>query len=241
MSASWSKRLLRLESVANVATILTCGVVIWVLLGPRPNPAAGPARRAEAPLPKEPIEVHRFPSLGRSDAKAVMVVFSDFECPYCKRFALETFPMIRSEYVESGKLRVVFRHLPIEQIHKHARTAAVGSLCAHEQGRFWEFHDLLFDRERLTDSAVLESAAKLKLDGGVFRRCLGGVNAGKAVDADLALSRALEISSTPAFLFGVIGADGRAIIKKRLTGAQRLGEFRGVIEGVAAFDPPEKK
>jgi len=85
---------------------------------------------------------------GRADAPIVIYEMSDFQCPYCRAFALETMPGLEREYIATGKVRFVFINLPMTGIHRHAELAAQVGLCAARQGKFWPVHDLLFKRQQ---------------------------------------------------------------------------------------------
>ncbi len=86
-------------------------------------------------------------SKGRPDAPITVYEMSDFQCPYCRQFALETMPVLEREYVATGKIRFIYINLPLTNLHKHAVAAAVVAICAAEQGRFWPVHDRLFERQ----------------------------------------------------------------------------------------------
>jgi protein-disulfide isomerase len=83
------------------------------------------------------------------------MVFSDFECPFCGRFAKDTLPTIRTEYVDNGQFQLAFRHLPLTTLHPRALPAAVAAECAAAEGVFWVYHDLLFGTEGALDDLVL--------------------------------------------------------------------------------------
>jgi protein-disulfide isomerase len=134
------------------------------------------------------------PSLGPADAAVTVVAFVDFECPHCARFA-PVFAELRERH--GARVRFVVRQLPLE-MHAHARLAAEAALAAHEQGRFWEMHDALYDREASLDRAGLERVAvTIGLDVGRFRDALDSGRPRAAVEADLALARAAAVNGTP--------------------------------------------
>jgi protein-disulfide isomerase len=109
------------------------------------------------------------PSRGRADAKVTVEVWPDFECAFCARGAA-TLNALHEKYGE--QVRIVFRQSPLPS-HEHARLAAAASMAAHEQGKFWEFHDGLFARQEALDRASLEAlAGKLNLDVERFRHAL---------------------------------------------------------------------
>jgi len=84
------------------------------------------------------------PVIGRSDARIVLVEYSDFECPFCRRFEGDTFPRIKAAFVDTGRIRYAFRHRPLSNVHKNAQAAAQAANCARNQGRFWEMRSALF-------------------------------------------------------------------------------------------------
>ena len=137
-----------------------------------------------------------FPSSGPPDAPVTIVEFSDFECPYCARL-LPTLQRVKHQY--AGKLRVVYRHYPLTGIHPNAWKAAEAALCAGEQGRFWDLHDLMFaEQGALTVADVKEKATRLQLDAETFNRCLDSSRHHGAVLADVRAGDAVGVSGTPA-------------------------------------------
>ncbi|HET9957856.1 MAG TPA: thioredoxin domain-containing protein, partial [Polyangiaceae bacterium] len=122
------------------------------------------------------------PSFGPADAKVTLVEFSDFECPFCSR-AAKVVHDIRAKY--SDKVRFVFRQFPLP-MHSHAHLAAEAALAANEQGKFWEFHDKLFENQRALDRAALESHAKdAGLNVAQFKKALDDKKHNAQVDEDM--------------------------------------------------------
>src|SRR5881398_3827838 len=102
------------------------------------------AANGQAPLPPPSSDPLAARARGRSDAPVTVYEMSDFQCPYCRAFALGTMPLLEREYVQAGKVRFVYINLPLSSLHKNAATAAEVALCAARQQRFWPMHDLLF-------------------------------------------------------------------------------------------------
>lgn len=104
----------------------------------------------EAPIPslapKVSVDNGHLPSLGDQNAKVTIIEFSDFECPFCRRFFTDTFPQIKKDYIDAGKVVMYYRHYPLP-FHPLAQPFAVASECANEQGKFWEFHDKIFKEQ----------------------------------------------------------------------------------------------
>src|SRR5256884_5259358 len=100
------------------------------------------------------------PSLGRADAPVTLVEFSDFQCPFCGRFFATTLPALKQDYIDTGKLRYVFRDFPLDQLHPNARNAAAAAHCAGEQGKYWDMHDVLFQNQRALAPAQLAEYAR---------------------------------------------------------------------------------
>ena len=146
------------------------------------------------------------PSQGPTSAKVTVEVWSDFQCPFCSR-GNATVKQLREKY--GDKIRIVFRHAPLP-MHGNARLAAEASMAANAQGRFWEFHDALFQQQRALDRASLEQLAqKLGLDVERFKRSLDTHEFAGYVEADVVESRSRGISGTPTFFVNdtaVVGA-----------------------------------
>lgn len=170
------------------------------------------------------------PALGRPDAPVTMVEFSDYQCPYCRRFFEQTLPAIKKEYVDTGKLRYVFRDFPLDQIHPQARKAAEAAKCAGEQGRYWEMHDALFrNQDDLTVPKLKEYAAGVPLDAAAFGACLDSGKFAREVERDQEDGAKAGVRGTPAFFVGTTrGAD--PIDGLLISGALPLNEFRQEIE-----------
>lgn len=164
------------------------------------------------------VETAGYPSRGPEDAPVVVVEFSDFECPYCR----QTYPVLgQIEAAYTGKIRFVYRQFPLTDIHPRAQKAAEASLCADEQGQFWEMHDLLFaDPIELEIASLKVKAESLGLDRQVFDSCL---DSGKYADRIAAEIR-------EGFRLGVNGTPTVIINGRPLTGAQPYEAYAAVID-----------
>ena len=161
------------------------------------------------------------PSRGPKDAPVTIVEFSDFECPYCGA-AHDTVEQVMNTY--AGKVRLVFRQFPLS-FHPHAAKAAEASLCAADQGKFWEYHEVLFKNQKKLDPADLKAhATQVGLDPQKFGQCLESGDKKKVVDADQQAGMAAGVNGTPAFFINGIF----------LNGALPIDEFKKVIDGELA-------
>jgi len=189
-----------------------------------------PAAPPPPPLPAEPVSLAGAQFKGSRSARVAILEFSDFECPFCSRFTLTTFPELQKEYLDTGKVQLAFRHLPLDQIHPNARKAAEAAECAGKQGKFWEMHDAMFvDPKRLSQMDIQGYAAATGLRKVDFDRCLAG-EATARVAEDVAEAMRLQVYGTPAFLVGTVESDGRLRVLERMSGAQQIGSFRTVLD-----------
>ncbi|NKB88390.1 MAG: thioredoxin domain-containing protein [Acidobacteria bacterium] len=158
--------------------------------------AAGLAEGHELEPYRVGFEHDGHPTFGPEDAPITLVEFSDFECPYCGGFAA-TLERAKREY--DGQIRLIYRQLPLSQIHPNAIKAGEASLCAEEQGRFWELHDAMFaDQASLTVPDLKAKAGQLGLDQAAFDACLDTGKYAAQVDEDLQLASRLGLDGTPA-------------------------------------------
>lgn len=154
------------------------------------------------------------PAWGPKDARVVIVEYSDFQCPFCKRFAQQTAEKIRSKYED--KVRFVFKHLPLKSIHPHAMGAAVAAQCANEQGKFWEYYQTLFANQTNLDTDALASyAGTAKLDTKAFGECVQRKDIADKVERDIQSAIELGVTGTPGFI----------IAGTKLSGAQPFEVF----------------
>jgi len=164
------------------------------------------------------------PFIGDENAPVTMVEFSDFQCPFCGRFRSQTFDQIKAKYIDTGKVKFVYRDFPLESIHPQARPSAEAAECADEQGKFWEYHDKLFEEQQVWASAgsteFKKYATDLGLDTKQFNTCLESGKYKDEVSNDLADATRAGGQGTPHFVIG----------KTPISGAQPFSSFEAAIE-----------
>lgn len=157
---------------------------------------------------------------GNKNAKVTLIEYSDFECPFCKRHK-PTLDQLLSQY--DGDVRLVYRHFPLTSIHPNAQKSAEASECAGEQGKFWEYHDILFDNAPALAPANLKSyAGQLGLNQSQFDSCLDG---GKF--ASLVSKQASEAQRA-----GITGTPGTFVNDQLVRGAFPISQFQQIIDGL---------
>lgn len=152
-------------------------------------------------------------SRGSEDAPVTIVEFSDYQCPYCARYITDAYLQIEKDYVETGKVRYLFRDLTLP-FHANASAAAQAARCAGEQGQYWEMHDVLFEKQSdwaSGDAAELFKgyAGELVADIDVFLSCYENKKYEQEINEDLQLARQVGADGAPAFFINgklIIGA-----------------------------------
>jgi protein-disulfide isomerase len=152
--------------------------------------------------------------MGDGNAAVTLVEYSDFECPVCRSLHDALRGMLPNY---AGKVRLVFKDFPIEQLHPWARTAAIAGRCAYQQDpkAFWKMYDFIYDNQDIISAAnawtkMMDYAGQSGLDADVLKSCMAGPEAGAAVNASRANGQQLEVNSTPTiFVNGrrIVGAD----------------------------------
>ena len=159
--------------------------------------------------------------LGNPDAPVTMIIFGDYQCPFCKKMFTETELKLRTEYVLTNKVKMVYRDFPLDSIHPFARKAAQAAQCAGSQGKYWAYHDELFKKQsEIPTLDFTNLAGSLGLEKTTFKTCLDSEQFAAEVEKDNQDGQALGIDGTPAtFINGT-----------RIPGAYPYATFKQVIE-----------
>jgi protein-disulfide isomerase len=194
----------------------------------RAKPAAQPAAQ---PLDIV-LNVEGEPFKGDKTAKVVLVEFSDYQCSFCARYVRETLPQIETDYIKTGKLKYVFRDLPLESIHQYAFKAAEAASCAGEQGKFWEMHDRLYaNQTALSPKDLAQYAQAIGLGVTKFQQCIDSGKYASSIRRDMAEAGNAGVTSTPSFLLGVVeGNSSKVRILKMLKGSKPFAAFKDAID-----------
>ena len=161
------------------------------------------------------------PFLGSPDAPVTIVEFGDFQCPFCGRFFKTTEQEIIEAYVKTGKAKLVYRDFPLTSIHEEAQKSAEASECADEQGKFWEYHDLLYTRQdQLSVKHYKAWAAELGLNTAQFDQCLDSGKYAAEVQKDFQDGQAAGVRGTP----------GTFVNGRLVEGALPFVQFQTIIE-----------
>lgn len=140
--------------------------------------------------------------LGSEDAPVTLVEFTDYQCPYCSRFHRITYPDLKKNYIDTGKLRYVSRDLPLS-FHKNALQAARATRCAGEQGKYWELRDVLsLNPKNLSKEGITQYAQEQRLNMNRFKSCFNSTKYGKEIQQDIADAHSVGITGTPGFILG---------------------------------------
>jgi protein-disulfide isomerase len=171
------------------------------------------------------------PILGSLSAPITLIDFSDFECHLCARYVKNTQPYINQTYIQTGKVNLVFKHLPA--LRTDSMGGSIAAQCTNDQGKFWQFHQLLYTNDSpiyfgwLNSDNLKKLSSKIAgLDLAKFNSCVGREKYKSFVEEDVALASSLGLQSTPSFI--VVYSDGSE--PEKIVGAQPFASFKAVID-----------
>lgn len=212
----------RFWKIATVILIVLLG--IFVLKGNEKAPTGGVVIDEPKDNPAPTVNMKQLvdddPFLGKEGAPITIVEFSDYQCPYCGRFYTQTLPLIKSNYIDTGKVKFVYRDFPLS-FHPEATPAALATNCAGEQGKFWEFHDKVYrSQDNLSSENYQTWAGELGLDLDQWGGCLTDPEQAAEIRKDFNDGGTAGVSGTPAFFI-----NGNLV-----SGAQPFTVFQQIIE-----------
>lgn len=184
-------------------------------------------------LEDQSVDLTNAPVKGQPNAPVTLVEVSDYHCPFCRKHFVETQPKIDAEYVRSGKVRHVFIHLPIDQLHPDAYRSHEGAACAAEQGKFWELHARLFEKPVRTSDEIVALGQSAGLDSTTLRTCMESGKYSGMVRENVKKMQAIGVDSTPMFLVGKTPAPGKPMeIDAIVRGAYPFEHFKTTFDGL---------
>ena len=176
-------------------------------------------------------------SVGKDDAPLVLVEYTDYQCPFCQRFHTDAYAQLKTNYIDTGKLRFVSRDFPLD-FHENARRSAVAARCAAEQGKYWELrHVMIVNASQLQPDKIVGYAQNASMDVDKFKTCIASDKYRAAIDKDVAEGTAAGVSGTPSFVLGRV--ENGKLEGVRLVGAMPYLQFEAKIKEMLA--QPGKK
>jgi len=213
---------------------LSVGFLFWGRNQPQSAPAQAAVQDGQVATPtQQPIRRYDVPtgdnpSLGPANAAITIIEFSDYQCPYCRKWEMEAWPQIQAAY--PGKIRLVYRDFPLYSIHPESESAAIAAWCAGDQNKYWEFHDLLFsDTLPLGQDSYIKYASQVNLNADQFKQCITTQKFKDTVSNNYTYASNLGVSSTPTFFVNGIP----------LVGAQPFESFKQLIDKELAGEIPK--
>ena len=215
----------RFYAIIGILVLVAAGVLIY--LTRRPKDVSIPAK---VTIVTADTAGFRGYVLGSPDAKVEITEYADYQCPACQTFEMLQFDVVKRQLIDSGVVRWRYRDFPLDQIHRHARSAAHAAACADEQGKYWEMHRLLYENQPAWGAAG--SAASLfggyarqaGLDVSKYDACMSSTKYAGRIEASLQEGLKAGVNSTPTFLIqgrlypGVMSSDSISAIAKRVAG-----------------------
>lgn len=222
--------------VIKIGSVNTVAPVAKQAAPAQPSQAA-PAQVPVAPTSGKVTAGSDDPVLGDKGAKVTMVEFSDYECPFCKRHFDQVYPLIKKDYIDTGKVKMVFRNYPLPFHDPMATFEAKAALCAREQGgdsSYFKLHDVMYTKTTsngngLTKDQVYQFAADLGLNQASVKSCAESDKYDAKIKKDIADGVAVGVSGTPTFIIGKSNSSG-TIDGKLIVGAQPYDSFKSAID-----------
>jgi len=193
--------------------------------------AATGGRFGAPKLEDQSVDITGAAAKGEPSAPVTLVEVSDYHCPFCRRHFQQTQPRIDADYVNTGKVRHVFLHYPIDQLHPDAFRSHEAAACANDQAKFWALHAKLFEKPARTTDELVSVAQSAGVDASALRACMEGGKHSSAVRESVKRMQELGVDSTPMFLIGKTPAPGQPMqIISVVKGAHPYEQFKAAID-----------
>jgi len=222
---------LDVDSDSNLTSEELKEIISEIKTAPTPQPTQQPSQ----PIAPQIIMVSLDddPVKGNPNAPVTVIEFSDFQCPFCSRFYQQTLSSLEENYINTGKIKFVYRDLPLDSLHTNARATHIAAECADEQGKFWDYHNVLFEKQTEWQSlpsselasTLKQYAADLGLQAASFESCMQSQEIADEVNKDSLEAARYGVTGTPTFF---IGNEKDGFIK--LVGAQPYSAFQSAID-----------
>lgn len=178
------------------------------------------------------VTVGTNPVLGNSSAPVTIIEFADFQCPYCRVAYLQSIPQVKTNYIDTGKVKLYYRNFPLS-FHASAMKAAEAAECANEQGKFWEMHNKMFDEQAKLGQGTVQFvvtdikrwASEINLNASAFNSCLDSDKYQNSIDKDVSDGTAVGVTGTPTFFIGTETGGYYALV-----GAYPYSSFKSIID-----------
>jgi len=217
----FDKTKLILPGAILIAALMISGSVVFYSLNTGKTGAN--IKQAAGLTPGEKVSVDDDAFIGNENAKVTVIEFSDFQCPFCRSFWSGAYQQIKSEYIDTGKIKFVFRDYPLP-FHQAAQISAEAAECAEDQGKFWEMHDKIFSEQGKQGTGTVtygatelkKWASQLGLNSTKFNQCLDSGKYKSEVEKDLADGSSYGVSGTPTLFvngYPIVGAQPFAVFK----------------------------
>lgn len=220
LESKWNWNWVILSGSILVAAVMISGSLIYTRGSDNGQAQIAPDEKVNVSADDDPV-------LGSDKAEVVIIEFSDFQCPFCRSFVEDTLPQLKKNYIDTGKAKLVYRDFPLS-FHPGAEPAAQGAECAEDQGKFWEFHDIVFSEQAKQGTGTInfgvkevkQWADKVGLNAAEFNSCLDLGKYKEEVAKDADDGNKAGVSGTPTFF----------INGNRIIGAQPYSVFKSVID-----------
>jgi len=167
-------------------------------------------------------------SVGQENAPLVLIEYTDYQCPFCQRYHNDSFAQIKTNFIDTGKIRYISRDFPLP-FHENARRSATAARCAAEQGKFWELrHTMIVNANQLQADKLGGYAQAASMDVPKFQACVDSDKYRAAIDKDIAEGSAAGVSGTPSFVLGRV--ENGQLQGVRMVGAMPYAQFEAKIQ-----------